>query len=256
LERYGAAAFLDQCCKTDSHVAFAAAIDPHILLYIFLPALIYEGTAAVDFHIFRKEVYQMLLLAGPGVLLATMVTAFISQLAFTEYDWDWSTWLTFGAMLSATDPVAVVALMKDMGAPKQLGILIEGESLFNDGTAMAIFIICMKSMEDPETAPSTGESVLIFLRLALGGALLGLICGKALIWCLGKMVENAVSEITVTIAACYGSFFIAESSIVRVSGVLAVLGTGLVVAQSKTAISPAVEEHMHQVHVGTTTSGF
>ena len=136
-------------------------IDPHVLLYIFLPPLIYEGPAAVDFHVFRRSAFQMLLLAGPGVMACTCLTAVIVKSTLTDYHWSWTACMTFGAMLSATDPVAVVALMKELGAPKQLSILIEGESLFNDGTAMAIFIICAQALEtDGAELPSASSAIL------------------------------------------------------------------------------------------------
>lgn len=108
-------------------------LDPHLLLFIFLPPLIYEGTIAVDFHVFKTSFYQMALLAGPGVLISMGCTALVAKYVF-NYGWDWYTALTFGAMFSATDPVAVVSLLKELGASKHLAILIEGESLFNDGT--------------------------------------------------------------------------------------------------------------------------
>lgn len=91
----------------------------------------------VDFHVFKRSVYQMLLLAGPGVVMSTGLTAGIAYYLF-DYDWGWNESLAFGAMMSATDPVAVVSLMKQLGASEKLAILIEGESLFNDGTGTCV----------------------------------------------------------------------------------------------------------------------
>ena len=101
----------------------------------------------------------MLCLAGPGVVLSTVFTSLVAIYMF-DYGWNWYTGLTFGAMLSATDPVAVVrsvtaitcckillsnglqvALLRELGAPLSLSLLIEGESLLNDGTAMVVFLV-------------------------------------------------------------------------------------------------------------------
>ena len=96
---------------------------------------------------FLWEIFQMILLATVGVVIATGLTALFTVFVMGPgLAGHWATALAFGAMLSATDPVAVVALLRDLGAPKQLSLLIEGESLFNDGTAMAIFLVFLKLM--------------------------------------------------------------------------------------------------------------
>ena len=100
------------------------------------------GCRSTDFHIFKKEMWQMMLLAGPGVVLSSMLTAIFAKYVF-PYEWGWFTALTFGSMMSATDPVAVVALLRELGASKRLSLLIEGESLLNDGTAMVVFVVFM-----------------------------------------------------------------------------------------------------------------
>lgn len=115
----------------------------------------------------------MLLLAGPGVLISTTLVASFAIFGM-GYDWDWPTGLTFGAMVSATDPVAVVALLQELGAPKQLSILIEGESLFNDGTALVIFTV-FKDMMTGAANRNVGEIVGFFARLSIGGPSLGLV---------------------------------------------------------------------------------
>ena len=104
-----------------------------------------QAAGSVDIHIFGRAGMQMILLAGPGVLISTFLTACVAKFFF-DYHWPWATALTFGAMLSATDPVAVVALLKELGASKRLSLLIEGESLFNDGTAFVVFLLFEASM--------------------------------------------------------------------------------------------------------------
>ena len=82
----------------------------------------------------------MMLLAGPGVVVSSVLLALFAMYVF-PYNWGWFTALTFGSMMSATDPVAVVALLRELGASKRLSLLIEGESLLNDGTAMVVFVV-------------------------------------------------------------------------------------------------------------------
>ena len=113
-------------------------IDPHLLLYAFLPALLFGDTMGLNIHVSSKSLPTCLLLAGPGVLFGTFATGVFAKLLFS--DWSFCLCLTFGAIMAATDPVAVVALLKELGAPKTLGTLIEGESLMNDGSAVVLFV--------------------------------------------------------------------------------------------------------------------
>lgn len=91
-----------------------ARMDPHLMLFVFLPTLIFESAFAMDVHTFRKTIAQAMLLAGPGLMLCTFLTALMARYIFT-YNWSWVTALMFGSVLSATDPVAVVALLKELG---------------------------------------------------------------------------------------------------------------------------------------------
>ena len=116
------------------------SIEPELLLLIHLPALIFASAFTLDFHITKRNFMQILILAGPGVAIGTGLTAVVAKYVF-PYDWCWPKALMFGAMLSATDPVAVVALLKEVGASAILGTVIEGESLFNDGTAFVFFLL-------------------------------------------------------------------------------------------------------------------
>ncbi|CAN0025235.1 unnamed protein product, partial [Discosporangium mesarthrocarpum] len=95
-------------------VSVRASISPEIILFVFLPILIFESAFNTDVHIFLREFWQVLVLAGPGVILATSLTAFICRY-WLPYSWGWNECLMVGAMLSATDPVAVVALLKELG---------------------------------------------------------------------------------------------------------------------------------------------
>ena len=91
-----------------------ANINPHLMLLIFLPTLIFESAFIMDVHTFKKTVFQALVLACPGLIITTALTAIMARYIFS-YDWSWVTAVLFGAIFSATDPVAVVALLKDLG---------------------------------------------------------------------------------------------------------------------------------------------
>jgi len=115
-------------------------ISPEVLLLVHLPALIFASGFSMDFHIFRRNFWQILILAGPGVAIGTAMTGAVAKYVF-PYEWCWPKALMFGAMMSATDPVAVVSLLKEVGASETLGTVIEGESLLNDGTAFVFFLV-------------------------------------------------------------------------------------------------------------------
>ena len=120
-------------------------IGPHTMLAVFLPALVFESAFSLEWHTFRRCATQVLWLAGPGVLMGTALVGALLK-ATLPYDWGWGSSLMLGSILSATDPVAVVALLKEVGASKRLGHIIEGESLVNDGTAIVVFSLLNLSL--------------------------------------------------------------------------------------------------------------
>jgi NhaP-type Na+/H+ or K+/H+ antiporter len=150
----------------------------------------------------------------------------------------------YGSIVSATDPVAVVALLKELGASKRLATMIEGESLLNDGTAMVVFLVLIDMVEgNPLTA---GEIIGMFVRLSAGGIVLGLLGGVLLAVILSRIHNDAVREMNATIFVSYLVFYLAESTKLHVSGILAIVALGLYMTTSgKTKIS---SESMHTVH--------
>ena len=118
-------------------------IHPKLLLGVFIPGLIFESAFNTNFHIVMKQFGQAILLAGPGVLINAAVTAVLVKYIF-PYDWDWAQCSMFGAIASATDPVAVVALLSELGASKRLATLVEAESFLNDGTAFVLYMIALE----------------------------------------------------------------------------------------------------------------
>lgn len=228
-------------------IKFAANIDPHLLLFIFLPILIFEASYAMDLHTFKKTSTNAIILAVPGILIALGLTAAlamgIKEGGLGLQSWDWQLALMFGAIVSATDPVAVVALLKELGASKKLGTLIEGESLLNDGTAIVLFMVFFLSITGEATG---GSPILEFFRVAFGGLLIGIIAGYIVINWVKNVFNDAMVETSLVIAAAYLTFYLAEHTF-HVSGVLGLVALGLIIGGvGRARISPQVEHFMHE----------
>lgn len=228
-------------------VEWAGNIDPHVILFVFLPTLIFEAAFAMDVHTFKKSVGNASILAIPGILVAMVLTAALAiglDLAGIGLSgWGWPIALMFGAVISATDPIAVVSLLKDLGASKKLGTLIEGESLLNDGTAIVLFMVFLAGI----TGEATGTSPIVeFFRVALGGILVGILIGSITISWVRRVFNDALVEISVIIAAAYLTFYVCERFF-HVSGVLGLVTLGLAMASvGRTRISPEVEHFLHE----------
>ncbi len=226
---------------------WAGNIHPHLILFVFLPTLIFEAAYAMDLHTFRKTSTNAFLLAVPGILVALAISAsfvmLINYLGWGFEGWGWTMALLFGAVISANDPVAVVALLKDLGASKKLGTLIEGESLLNDGTAIVLFMVLLAAVTGTGT---DGSPLMEFLKVALGGIFIGFLFGWVTLRWVRRVFNDAMIEITVIIAAAYLTFFVAEHFF-HVSGVLGLVTLGVMMAGiGKTRISPEVQHFLHE----------
>jgi NhaP-type Na+/H+ or K+/H+ antiporter len=187
-------------------------------------------------------------MAGPMVLGSTFLTGLATAhiLGYKGETFPFSASLLLGSICSATDPVAVVALLKELGASKRLATMIEGESLLNDGTAMVVFLILLKIVEGEDM--SFGSMILMFVRLSFGGPLLGIIAGFIMSLILKRIHNNFVLEVNTTIVGSYLVFFIAESTALHISGILAIVALGLYMTRSgKTRISAESEHSVHHV---------
>ena len=149
----------------------------------------------------------------------------------------------FGAIVSATDPVAVVALLKDLGASKKLGTLIEGESLLNDGTAIVLFMVFFLGI----TGEASDNSPIVeFFRVAFGGLFIGGLFGFIVLRWIRNVFNDALVETSLVIAAAYLTFYVAEHTF-HVSGVLGLVALGLIIGGvGRSRISPQVEHFMHE----------
>jgi NhaP-type Na+/H+ or K+/H+ antiporter len=228
-------------------VSWAGSINPHVVFFVFLPTLVFEAAFGMDWHTFRKTSVNATLLAGPGIIIALGVTAVIlmgiKSLNVGLPDWTWPVAFMFGALISASDPVAVVAILKEMGASKKLSTLIDSEAILNDGTAIVLFMVFY--------LPLSGQVAemnpfLDFLKVAVGGTLWGLIMARIVMFWLKNVLNDAMIEIIVLLASAYLTFYIAEEYL-HVSGVLGLFGLGITMASvGKTRISPEVVKFLHE----------
>ena len=228
----------------DQTVLMVADINPHLILFLFLPILIFESAFALEVHLFRRIFSQIAILAVPGLMVCTAITAVLVKYAF-PWDWSWPLCFMFGALISATDPVAVVALLKELSSRKRLETLIEGESLFNDGTAIVFFMLFFGMVVSPGEASLNPLVVsLDFLRVVLLGTFIGVVFGMVAIAWIGRVFNDPMIEITLTIAGSFLAFMVAES--VHASGVVAVVVIALLFASiGRTKVSPEVAGFLH-----------
>ncbi len=225
-------------------------LSPDLILFIFLPTLIFESAFALDARKLLKNLGPILTLAIPALLISTVIVA--AALVWgvgAPFGVTWAVALLFGALISATDPVAVVSRFKELGAPPRLTVLVEGESLFNDGTAIVIFHILLGVVAGTLTG-SAGELVLTgvlkFAVVCVGGVGIGLLLAFLFAQLLARVRNDELVEITLTTVLAYASFVIAEHYF-HVSGVMATVAAGVTLASyGRTKISPPVQEFMHK----------
>ena len=218
-------------------------ISPDAILFVFLPTLIFESAYSLDARQLRDNLWPILTLAVPGLLLSTMLIGacmhFVAGIPLAPA-------LLLGAILSATDPVAVIALFKQLGAPKRLTILVEGESLFNDATALVLSkILVAVVLAGYATAGQALTGVVTFLGVFLGGIIVGVVMAWVVGMMLGMVESDPFIEVSLTTVLAYSCFIVAEH-VFHVSGVMAIVAAAVVMGSwGRTKISPSVVGFLH-----------
>lgn len=195
-------------------------LTPELVFTIFLPVLLFEAAFNLSSHHLRENARSILLFAVPGVILAALCVGYGLHYSLGM---PLTSALVFGALISATDPISVLALFKQLQAPTRLATIVEGESLFNDGAAVVVFKILLGLALTGKF--SLGLGILQFLAISLGG----LLCGALLGYATSKLtatIDDHLVEITLSTILAYGSFIVAEHF--GGSGVMAVIAAGLV----------------------------
>jgi CPA1 family monovalent cation:H+ antiporter len=208
------------------HAFKAPHLTKDLLFNIFLPGLLFEASFHIEFKQFRRNSLAISSLALPGVAVAIALTAVVltpvANLLHLAQSFTWKHALVFGALISATDPIAVIAVFKDLGVPKRLAMLLDGESLLNDGTAIVFFTVSLALVSG--TVVTAGGLAFDFIKIAGVGALIGVGIGLAVSQII-KHVDDPMIEITLTTIAAYGSFLAADHF--QYSGVIATVTAGL-----------------------------
>jgi CPA1 family monovalent cation:H+ antiporter len=200
-------------------------LEPHLILVTFLPGLVFEAAYHLDLQELRDNTRTILALAIPGVLITTGI---IGILLNQFLDLSLVDALLFGSLIAATDPVSVVALFKKLGVEKRLSIIVEGESLFNDGVAIVLFSL-LTGVATGDQAFDLVQSITNFFVAVTGGAALGLIAGLV-IGELMKRTDDHLLDIALTTILAYGTYLLAEDVLHgAVSPVIAVVVAGVYV---------------------------
>jgi monovalent cation:H+ antiporter, CPA1 family len=199
------------------------SLGPDLILALFVPALVFEAALNLDLAALRSMARPVALLATLGVAISI---ALVGALAHLLLGLGWPSALLLGAILSPTDPIAVVAVVRRSGAPAPLAALLEGESLFNDGTGVAAFAALLAAAAAGSFSPPV--AVLSFLVLAGAGALAGIAIGL-LGATMVRMTTSTPLEVAITLAVAYGSYGLA--TVAGASGVIAVVFAGVAMAR-------------------------
>ncbi|MEJ6595135.1 cation:proton antiporter [Parasphingorhabdus sp.] len=209
------------------------ALSSEIIFFIFLPALVFESALAIDVRRLFADIGPIMFLAVAGLLISAFL---VGSAVWASSAMPFVVCLLLGAILSATDPVAVVAIFKDLGAPKRLAVLVEGESLFNDATAIVLFNI-LAAMILSQSSVGVLSGISDFFIVFSGGVLVGLVAARVFAWLISHVQKIALVEVTLTISLAYLSYLIAEHYL-HVSGVMATVTAALVMGSfGRTSIS-------------------
>jgi Na+/H+ antiporter len=208
-------------------------LTPEIILYLILPTLIYDAAINMDLKALRMNIVPILLLAIFGLLISLGI---IGGLLSVFSVFSIGAAFLFGALISATDPVAVIGLFNEVGAPRRLGTLLDGESIFNDATAIVLFSIISATIA--RESVSTGEliagSMLNFVRVLFGGLIIGVVVGGIGSLLTRMQKDHSILQIVISLIMAYVSFIAAE--MLSVSGVMSTLAAGITVSLFGTTI--------------------
>jgi CPA1 family monovalent cation:H+ antiporter len=209
------------------HEIFPIGLSTDLILLVFLPGLIFEAAYHLNLNNLMQNIWLILGLAVPGLLVSAGIVGGVIHWALGV---PLEVALLFVGLISATDPISVLALFKELRVPKRLSVLMEGESLFNDGTAVVVFLILMDIVSGEPVTLTSGVSR--FVIVMLGGALTGFTIGMLVNYLLEYVADDNPIQIALTIIMAYGTFLLAEEAL-HVSPVIAVVVAGVTLGSNQ-----------------------
>ena len=197
-----------------------------VAFFLILPPILFQGGMHLNLEHLKQDWKAIALLAIPGVVISALLVGY-SLSYFWHIPLNYA--LLFGALISPTDPVFVLAIMKKVKAPERLRTILEAESLFNDGTGVVLFVVILTMIQNYQPL-DLNRALFQFLLVTGGGALVGSLCGY-LIHRLLKTIKAPLLGVTLTLVLAFGSPILAES--LHCSGIIAVVTAGLVLGAGK-----------------------
>ena len=201
---------------------FGMHLTHDMIFDLILPPLLFEAALSLSWRELARDSLPLLTLAGLGTAISATIVAIGTMLAL---DWPAAPAVVFGALIAATDPVAIIAMFKDNRIKGRLRLLVESESLLNDGAAAVFFVMALAWAQGADTGHGASQILATLGRIVFGGIAVGALCGGAAILVALRTTEHLIEAALTTIAA-FGSFLIAEYF--HVSGVLATVTAGLI----------------------------
>ncbi|MFA9262717.1 MAG: cation:proton antiporter [Undibacterium sp.] len=241
------------------HFIKSFELTPELLFFVFLPVLIFESAYNMNMREMAENVRSISWLSVVSLIVSAffVAIALFWGLRLIGFPVPFMATLVFGALISATDPVAVLALFKEFGVPRRLSLIFEGESLFNDGTSLALFLIVLDvAMAGFSGLGSILEGVFMFTTMVLGGGIFGLLMGFIFSKIIGKVQDNEHVEITLTMLVAHLTFILSElishhlvlfGQEIKFSSIIATVMASMVIGNyGRFKISPRVEEYMEK----------
>jgi NhaP-type Na+/H+ or K+/H+ antiporter len=222
------------------------SMNPKAILFIFIPILIFESAFNVEQFILKREFWQVILLAVPGVFIGLFMIGFAFRIILGYGDeFSWSACFMFASIICATDPVAVVALLKSIGTPHKFNVLLEGESLLNDGSAMVFYLMFKAIFEGHNSG--IFSSIFLFVYLSFGGVFMGVLGGFLVILWMKKIVKDEILNMNLIVISCYMTFFVSEFYL-EVSGIIAIVTLGVFMGRyARVSMHPSSEHSIHSI---------
>jgi CPA1 family monovalent cation:H+ antiporter len=198
----------------------AIQVTPELVLLVLVPGLVFEAALRLELPELRRTFGWLVLLAAPGVLLSALVVAVVLNVAVHL---PFELGIVLGAMVAATDPVAVISTFRNLRAPARLTTLVEGESLLNDGTALVLFVVTVRAVTGPVSLGEMAGSVLVTVASSVVIGVAGGWIASRLI----KLVDDHAIELTISLAAAYGTYILTDA--LHQSGIIATVAAGVVI---------------------------